>query len=180
MKQPPAHREAGSTPPAQSRPRPENGSPDQSESTSQERLRQSDPIAQQRAPARGMKVQLRSSTEWGFLSKLHQISTQRPASEWRMFYEWVTDSDSEPDVGSPLKSNSSPKRGGTVAKGKKLAFKGKNEGASGHGGTSTHGKRTGSQTHRHYRDAGEFEARGTDPPRDHQGELRTTSMSGWL
>ncbi|XP_022381015.1 hormone-sensitive lipase isoform X1 [Enhydra lutris kenyoni] len=169
MKQPPAHREAGSTPPAQPRPRPENGSPDQSESTSQERLRQSDPIAQQRAPARGVKSQLRSSTEWGFLSKLHQISMQRPASEWRTFYEWVTDSDSEPDVGSPLKSNSSPKRGGTVAKGKKLAFKGKHEGASGHGGTSAHGKRTGSQTHRYYRDAASWLT--------HSMDLRTMTQS---
>lgn len=162
--QPPAQQEAGSTPPSQPRPGPKNGSPVQTESIFQERLRQSDPIAQQRAPARGAKSQLRSLTEWGFLSKLHQISAQRPASEWRTFYDWVTDSDSEPDVGSPLKSSSSAKRSGTVAQGMKLAFKGKHELASGYGGTSAHGKKTGSQNHRHYRDTGEFEAKELNLP----------------
>lgn len=48
-----------------------------------------------------------------------------------------------------------------MAQGMKLASKGKHEVALGHGGTTAHGKKTGSQSQRHYRDTGESEARGT-------------------
>lgn len=51
-----------------------------------------------------------------------------------------------------------------MAQGMKLAFKGKHELASGYGGTSAHGKKTGSQNHRHYRDTGEFEAKELNLP----------------
>lgn len=145
---------------------------DQTESGYQENPGQSDPIAQQTAPA---KFQQSSLIEWEFLSKLHELSIQQQASEWKTFLEWVTDLDSESDSGCSSENDSPAVSGGTVAQGMKLAFKWKPdyEVMSECGGTSAHGKKTSSQSHRRYQDPGELslEEWGREV-------LRAASMSG--
>lgn len=128
------------------------------ESTSQEKPEQSDPIAQQTAPAKSSHGSL---NEWGFLSKLRELSIQQPmASEWKAFLEWVTDFDSESDSGHPSETDS-------VAQRMKSAFKWKHgSGTSGYGATSASRKKTSSHTHRHYSDSGELSLEEQEPPRD--------------
>ncbi|XP_029782474.1 hormone-sensitive lipase isoform X2 [Suricata suricatta] len=140
--------EAGSTPPAQPTPGPQNEAPVHTESTTQETPKQSDPTDQQTAPAQGARSPDRFSNDWGFLSKLHQLPTQQPASEWRTFFDWITDSDFASDLGAPVQSNLPAKTYGPVAQEMKLTFKGKHEVASGYGGKSAHGKNP-----RHYSDS---------------------------
>ncbi|XP_039104951.1 hormone-sensitive lipase [Hyaena hyaena] len=151
VEQPPEQEEVGSTPPAQPTPGPKNESPAHTESISQETPQQSDPTDQPTAPAQEARSPERSSTDWGFLPKLHQLPTQQPASELRTFFDWVTDFDLESGLGGPVQSNLPAKRHGTAAQGMKLTFKGKHEVASGCGGKSAHGKKTTSQNPRHYR-----------------------------
>lgn len=142
-----AQQEAGVTPPAGT------------ESTSQEKPEQSDPIVQQTAPA---KSSHRSLNEWGFLSKLRELSIQQPmASEWKAFLEWVTDFDPESDSEHPSETNS-------VAQKMKLAFKWKpgSETMSGYGATPASRKKTNSHNHRHYSDSGELSLEEQEPPRD--------------
>lgn len=145
---------------------------DQTESGYQENPGQSDLIAQQTAPA---KSQQRSLIEWEFLSKLHELSIQQQASEWKTFLKWVTDLDSESDSGSLFENDSPAMSGGTVAQGMHLAFKWKPdyEVMSECGGTSADGKKTSSQNHRRYQDTGELslEEWGREV-------LRAASMSG--
>lgn len=139
-----AQQEAGSTPPSQT------------ESMSQEKAGQSDHTGQQKAPD---KSQQGSLTEWGFLSKLHELSIQRPASEWKTFLEWITDFDSESESGYPFFETDSPAmKDGTMSQGMKLDLKEKPgyEEMSGSGGTSAQGTQTRNQNHRHSWDSGEL------------------------
>lgn len=125
------------------------------DSTSQENPGQSDPTAQQTAP---VKSQEGASIKWGFLSKLHELSLQQPASQWKTFLDWVTDLESESDSGCPFENDSPAMSGGTVTQGMTLAFKRKPgyEDTSGCGGTSAHGQQTWGQNHRHYQDTSEL------------------------
>ncbi|KAK1330156.1 hypothetical protein QTO34_010342 [Cnephaeus nilssonii] len=115
---------------------------------SQEKAGQSDHTGQQTAPD---KSQHGSLIEWGFLSKLHELSIQRPASEWKTFLEWITDFDSESDSGYPFETNSPAVKDGPVTQGMKLDLKEKpgREEMSGSGGTSAQGTQTSNQNHRH-------------------------------
>lgn len=135
--------EAGSTPPSQTEP------------MSQEKAGQSDPTGQQTAPD---KSQRGSLSEWGFLSKLHELSIQRPASEWKTFLEWITDFDSESDPGYPFETDSPAMKDRTMAQGMKLDLKEKpgDEEMSGSGGTSAQETKTSNQNHRHSWDTGEL------------------------
>ncbi|TKC35867.1 hypothetical protein EI555_010254, partial [Monodon monoceros] len=77
---------------------------------------------------------------------------QRPTAEQKTFLERVVDSGADSDLGFTLETNSPAQRGGTVAQGMKLVFKGKPgyEVMSGFGGTSLPSKKTSSQNPRHY------------------------------
>uniref|UniRef100_A0A8C6AT67 Uncharacterized protein n=1 Tax=Monodon monoceros TaxID=40151 RepID=A0A8C6AT67_MONMO len=143
---------------AQVGPGPQNGPPAQTELMSQERRRQSDPTAQHAAPAQGAKSQEGSLAEWQFLSKPNEPSIQQPASEHKTFLERVVDSGADSDLGFTLETNSPAQRGGTVAQGMKLVFKGKPgyEVMSGFGGTSLPSKKTSSQNPRHYWNPGKL------------------------
>lgn len=142
-----AQKAAGSTP------------PDRTESLSPEKPGQSDPGAQETAPANPGQG---SSTECGFLSKLHRLSLPQPALDWKTFLKWVTDADSESDSGCPHETDSPAVRGGAVTQGTRLDFKGKPgyEVTSGSAGTSTQGKP------RDYWDTGELGLKARESPRD--------------
>lgn len=148
-----AQQEAGSTPPSQTEP------------MSQEKAGQSDPIGQQTAPDKSPRGSL---IEWGFLSKLHALSIQRPASEWKTFLEWITDFDSESDSGYLFETDSPAMRDGTTAQEMKLDLKEKpgDEEMSGSGGTSARGTNTSNQSHRHSWDSGELRLEERESPRD--------------
>lgn len=150
---PAAQQEAGSTPPAQPRPGPKNRPPAQTDSTSQERLKHSDPAAQKTSSAQEAKPQQGYLAERVFLSKLHDLYLEHPAS----------DSDLESDLGSPLEAHSPAMTGRTVAPGMKLASKEKPgyEVVSEYGGPSAHGKNNSSPNQRPHRDTGEFKPGGT-------------------
>lgn len=153
LEPPLAQQEAGSTPPSQT------------ESISQEEAGHSDPIGQQTAPD---KSQQGSLMEWGFLSKLHELSIQRPASEWKIFLEWITDFNSESDPGYPFETDSPAVKDGTMTQGMKLDLKKKPgyEEMSGCGGTSAQGPQAGNQNHRHSWDTGELHLEERESPRD--------------
>nr|XP_021516815.1 hormone-sensitive lipase isoform X1 [Meriones unguiculatus] len=61
--------------------------------------------------------------ESGFLTRLHELSVPRSAHEWRAFFDWVTDSDTEAQL-SPSSSPVPPKPScATVGPGPSLPFK---------------------------------------------------------
>nr|XP_012613982.1 hormone-sensitive lipase isoform X2 [Microcebus murinus] len=166
-----AQQETESTPTAQAKPGPKKGTPAQIESTCQERLEQSDPTVQQTTPTQGAKSRQEYSTEQGFLTKLQELSTQPSALEWKAFFEWVTDFNSESDVQSSSETDPLATRDGTVAQGVKLAFKKKPsyEVISRYGGTSPHGRKSSAQNHRPYQD--------TASRLIHNMDLRTMTQS---
>ncbi|XP_011942354.1 PREDICTED: hormone-sensitive lipase [Cercocebus atys] len=147
---PPVQQEAESTPEAQAKPGAKREPSDPTESTSQETPEQSD---QQTTPVQGAKSKQGSLIELGFLTKLQELSMQRSALEWKALSAWVTDSESESEVGSSSDTESLATMGGMVAQGVKLPFKRKSgyKVMSGYGGTSPH-KKTSAQNHRHYQD----------------------------
>ncbi|XP_012508674.1 PREDICTED: hormone-sensitive lipase [Propithecus coquereli] len=166
-----AQQETESTLTAQAKPGPKKGTPAQTESTCQERLEQSNPIAQQTILIQGTKSRQEYLTEQGFLTKLKELSTQQSTIEWKAFFEWVTDFDSESDVRSSSETDPLAMRDGTVAQGVKLAFKKKPsyEVISGYGGTSPHGKKTSAKNHKHNQD--------TASRLTHSMDLRTMTQS---
>nr|XP_023399786.1 hormone-sensitive lipase [Loxodonta africana] len=172
VKPPLAQVAAESTSTTWPRPEPKQGPPAQVESTSQERSEQEpDPTTQQTSLAQTAKSQQGSLTEWGFLAKLQEQSLQRSAAEWKTFFEWATDSDSESDLGSPSETDSPVIREESGAQRRKLRFKRKPgyEVMSGYGGTSPNGKRTKSQNYSYYGDTASRLTHGMD--------LRTMTQS---
>lgn len=145
--------------PAQAIPGSKEGRPAHIECPSQERLEQSGSRTQQTSSVQGAKSKQGSLTEWGFLTRLHELSVQRSAQEWKSFFDWVTESDTEADLSSTSETKPSARMSGTAAPGVKPTFKKKSnyEAMSGYSGTSSHGKKTSIQNHKHYRDTGESE-----------------------
>ncbi|XP_029425924.1 hormone-sensitive lipase isoform X1 [Nannospalax galili] len=162
-----AQQEAESTSTAQVTPESKVRPPTQTESTSQETPEQSAPTAQPTPPVQGTQSKNRSLNEWEFLTRLHELSIQRTAQEWKTFFDWVTDSDTE-DLNSSSESDSSAQKSGTVTPG---AFKKKPDyqTVSGYGGTSPYGKENSIQSHKHYQ--------GTASAFSHGMDLRTMTQS---
>nr|XP_051692316.1 hormone-sensitive lipase isoform X2 [Oryctolagus cuniculus] len=166
-----AQQEAESKPRAQAKLASKIGPPAQIQSTSQERAQQSDAMAQQTTPVQRAKSRHESLTEDRNLQETsttpQEISTEPSPQEWRTLLEWITDSDSESDVGSSSETDAVAMRGVTAINRAKTAFKEKSghEGMSGHGGPSF-GKKTST---RHYRD--------TPSRLVHSMDLRTMTQS---
>lgn len=125
-------------------------------SVSQERL---DPAAAQQTPLdQRAKSNHVSVAESGFLTRLHELSIPRSTHEWRTFFDWVTDSDTEAHLSSSSSSVPPKPSCATVIPGLSLPFKRKSdcEKMSGYGGKS-HGKKATLQNHKHYWGTGECE-----------------------
>ncbi|XP_019062924.1 hormone-sensitive lipase [Fukomys damarensis] len=132
---------------------PKKGPPVQMKSISQKRPEQAAPKAQQTPPVQGAKSKEGPLTEWEFLTRLHELSVQRSAPEWKVFFERITDSDSELDVRPSSEKDLPATTGGTVTPGVKPASQRKpgSEKMPGCGGKLLRGK-TSAQDHRCYPD----------------------------
>uniref|UniRef100_A0A8C6A1S8 Uncharacterized protein n=1 Tax=Marmota marmota marmota TaxID=9994 RepID=A0A8C6A1S8_MARMA len=131
----------------------------QAEFTSQERTEQSDHTAQQVPPTQQTKSRKGFLTEWKFLTRLYEVTTQQVTQEQKTFFERLTDYDLESN-GRPSSETDPPSmRDGTSTPEMKPAFKKipdyDYEAMSGYHGTPLHGKKTSAQNHRHYQDTGE-------------------------
>lgn len=146
---------------AQGIPGPGKGPPAQIESPSQKRPEQSASKSQQPPPVQEAKCKGGSLTEREFLTRLRELSIQPSAQEWKEFFEWITDPESESDVRTSSEKDPPAMRGGSVALGETLACKRKPsyETMQGCGGRSSYEK-TSAQDHRRYQDTGESEPGG--------------------
>ncbi|XP_006871572.1 PREDICTED: hormone-sensitive lipase [Chrysochloris asiatica] len=134
----------------------------QTESTSQERCEQEpDPTTQQTSSARSQQGSL---TECGFLAKLQELSLEQSAAEWKTFFEWATDSESESDLGSLFKTDSPASKEDTVAQRRKLPSQGKPgcEVVSKYDRVSSSGKRPKIQNNKNYRNTASRLTHGMD------------------
>ncbi|XP_051063661.1 hormone-sensitive lipase-like [Phodopus roborovskii] len=179
--QAPHEMEAAST--AQAGPGPQEKSPAQIYSPSQERL---DPTTQQTPLVQANKPKQGSLMESGFLTRLHDLSIHRTAQEWKTFFDWITESDTEEHLSSSSKSNLPEPKSETVIAGTPLPFKMKPdyENMPGYSGKSPQGMRT---NHKHSWDTASAWSRsclcqrehslpGRAPPRRAQAQGMTV---GW-
>ncbi|KAM7340096.1 hypothetical protein ACRRTK_000711 [Alexandromys fortis] len=152
---PPAPHEVEATSTTQAGPGPPKKSPAQIYSPSQERLEQSDPTTQQTPEVQETKSKQGSVRESGFLTRLQELSIQRTAQEWKTFFDWITESDTEGHRSSSSQSNLPEPKSGMVIPGMPLTFKEKPdcEKVPGYGGKSLHRMKASSlQPHKHFWD----------------------------
>ncbi|KAH0507135.1 Hormone-sensitive lipase [Microtus ochrogaster] len=135
-------------------PGPPKKSPAQIYSPSQERLEQSDPTTQQTPEVQETKSKQGSVRESGFLTRLHELSIQRKAQEWKTFFDWITESDTEGHLSSSSQSNLPEPKSGMVIPGMPLSFKEKPdcEKVPGYGRKSPHRMKASLQPHKHFWD----------------------------
>ncbi|XP_036023999.1 hormone-sensitive lipase isoform X4 [Onychomys torridus] len=165
-----APHEVEATSTTQAVPGPQKKSPAEIYSSSQERLEQSDPTTQQTPLVQEAKSKQGSLMESGFLARLHELSIQHPAREWKTFFNWVTVSDTEEHLSSSSKSNLSEPKSGPVIPEMPRSFKKKPDCAKlpGYGRKSPHGM-TSLQNHKHCWD--------TASAFSHSMDLRTMTQS---
>ncbi|XP_012981442.1 hormone-sensitive lipase isoform X1 [Mesocricetus auratus] len=163
--------EMEATPTAQAGPGPQQKSSTQIYSPSQERPEQTAPTTQQTPPVHEVKSKQGSLTESGLLTRLHELSIHRTAQEWKTFFDWITESDTEEHLSSSSKSSLPEPKSGTVILGMPLPFKKKPdcEKMPGYGGKTPHGMKTSLQNHKHYWD--------TASAFSHSMDLRTMTQS---
>ncbi|CAO2626398.1 Hormone-sensitive lipase [Lemmus lemmus] len=166
-----APHEVEATSTTQAGPEPPKKSPAQIYSPSQERLEQSDPTTQQTPEVQETKSKQGSVRESGFLTRLHELSIQRTAQEWKTFFDWITESDTEGHLSSSSQSNLPEPKSGMVIPGMPLSGKEKPdcEKVPGHGGKSPHRMKASLQTHKHFWD--------TASAFSHSMDLRTMTQS---
>ncbi|XP_005361212.1 hormone-sensitive lipase isoform X6 [Microtus ochrogaster] len=152
-------------------PGPPKKSPAQIYSPSQERLEQSDPTTQQTPEVQETKSKQGSVRESGFLTRLHELSIQRKAQEWKTFFDWITESDTEGHLSSSSQSNLPEPKSGMVIPGMPLSFKEKPdcEKVPGYGRKSPHRMKASLQPHKHFWD--------TASAFSHSMDLRTMTQS---
>lgn len=143
-----------STPTAQAILGPKKRPPAQVKSTSsQERTEQSDVTAQ------GTKSKKGFLTEWKFLTRLYEVSTQRVTQEQKTFFEPFTDSDLESNERPSSETDPLSISDGTRTPRVKPDFKKipnyDYEAMLGYNETSLHGKKINAQNLRHSQDSGE-------------------------
>nr|XP_048296404.1 hormone-sensitive lipase isoform X1 [Myodes glareolus] len=166
-----APHEVEATSTTQAGPGPPKKSPAQIYSPSQERLEQSDPTTQQTPEVQETKSKQGSVRESGFLTRLHELSIQRTAQEWKTFFDWITESDTEGHLSSSSQSNLPEPKSGMVIPGMPLSFKEKLdcETVPGYGGKSPHRMKASLQPHKHFWD--------TASAFSHSMDLRTMTQS---
>uniref|UniRef100_A0A8C0X335 Uncharacterized protein n=1 Tax=Castor canadensis TaxID=51338 RepID=A0A8C0X335_CASCN len=146
-----AQQEVGSIPTAQGIPGPKKGPSTQIKSTSSKGPEQSDLTAQPTPPVQDVKSKQGFSTQGGFLTRMHEVFTQRSSQEGKTFFEWVTDFDTESDVNSSSETNPLVVGDRTVTPGVKPEFPKKPS-----------YEKASTQNHKNNQDTGESEPGGME------------------